>query len=202
MKLFSKKQNEEEVKIQTANDFVNIRDIKDNILYTKDGYIFAYIRVSPIALDLLSSAEKKTITHSLTTEMSAENKPFKFLSISRPVDISSLVDDMYDSYMTAETQAQKDILKNGIDTINHFALSGEVIERQFYHIIWNIYDDDSEETLMNRANELCNKYIMCGIDANLLNQVEIIQLCNLFANPSYSHLEDGNVETTIPRLEE
>ncbi len=41
---FSKK-NKGKSKKQTANEFTNIKDIRDYFLYTNDGYIMSYIQV-------------------------------------------------------------------------------------------------------------------------------------------------------------
>lgn len=201
MNLFAKKQKPEiNPKEQTANDFVNVLDIKNSLLYSKDFYVFAYIRVPPLALELMSMAEQEIIIRNLAVEMSAENKPFKHLSISRPVNISGLIDDLTDSYMVAETPQQKEILKKNIDTINNFALSGDVVERQFYFIIWEKYSDGVQTDLLKRAEELCIRLNSVQKDISLLNDNEIVQLCNLYANPAYSHFEDGNIIPSIPIL--
>ena len=44
--------------IKTANEFVNVKDIKGNFLYTKDDYIFGYVRLYQFNLDLLSREER------------------------------------------------------------------------------------------------------------------------------------------------
>lgn len=200
-KIARKNQTEEiSLKDKSANDFVNVQDIKNSVLYTKDGYVFTYIRVSPIALELISEAEKTVIIKNLTVELSTEQNPFKFFVISRPVNISALVDDLMDSYLVAETAQQKEILKNGIDTINGFAMSGDVIERQFYFILWEKYYDGASDDLLHRAAEFCTKIAAVQKNVAILTDSEIVQLCNLFANPSYSHLEDGNIMPSLPIL--
>lgn len=201
MSLFKKKQKAEiNPKEQTANDFVNVLDIKNSVLYSRDHYVFAYIRVPPLALELMSVAEQEVIMRNLAVEMSAENKPFKHLSISRPVNISGLIDDLTDAYLVAETPQQKELLKQNIDTINNFALSGDVVERQFYFIIWEKYYDGVQDYLVKRAEELCMRLNSVQKDIELLNDNGIVQLCNLFANPAYSHFEDGNIIPSIPLL--
>ncbi|MDR2903668.1 MAG: hypothetical protein LBU77_04105, partial [Clostridiales bacterium] len=75
-------------KIQTANDFVNVKDVRGSVLYSKDGLIFAFLRIQPISLDLLSPCEQAKKIKNFAAEFSAEKKGFKFFSISRPVDIS------------------------------------------------------------------------------------------------------------------
>ncbi|MDD4698771.1 MAG: hypothetical protein PHV07_00760 [Oscillospiraceae bacterium] len=184
-------------RVTTANDFVNVKDIKNSVLYTKDGHVFAYIRVPPIALELISEAEKESIIRNLSVELSTEQKPFKFFAISRPVNISGLIDDLTDAYMVAETPQQKELLKKSIETINGFALSGDVIERQFYFIIWEKYYDGCHDDIIERAKELCSKLSCVQRDVSILSDNEIVQLCNLFANPSYSHFEDGEILPSI-----
>ncbi len=198
--LVKNKKEEMDLTVQSANEFVNVKDIKNGILYTKDSYVFAYIRVQPIALELISENEKKILARQLSVELSTEQKPFKNLSISRPVNISGLIDDLTEAYMLAETPQQKEILKEEINTINEFALSGDVVERQYYYIIWEKYYDGVEEDIKRRAMEFCNKLSAVQRDVSVLNDSEIVQLCNLFANPGYSHYEDGATSPSIPMI--
>lgn len=147
----------------------------------------------------MSIAEQKVIIRNLAVEMSAENKPFKHFSISRPVNISGLIDDLTDAYMVAETPQQKELLKQNIDTINNFALSGDVVERPFYFIIWEKYYDGVQDYLTKRAEELCVRLNSVQKDIERADN-EIVQLCNLFANSASSHFENGNIIPSIPIL--
>lgn len=47
---------------QTAQQFVNVQDIRDNFLYTQDGWLLCYLRIFPISLDLLSNTEKSFLS--------------------------------------------------------------------------------------------------------------------------------------------
>src|SRR5690348_11478834 len=79
---------------QTAQQFVNVRDIQGNFLYTQEGWSLCYLRLFPISLDLLSAAEKRLLINKLTAELSSIRFPFKFLAVSRPVDISPLISEL------------------------------------------------------------------------------------------------------------
>ena len=46
---------------ETAQEFVNARDLGENCLYTNDGYIFAYLKVDGVCLELLSRQEQKAL---------------------------------------------------------------------------------------------------------------------------------------------
>lgn len=107
---------------QTANEFINVKDIRDKYLYTRDNKIMMYIKVSPISIDLLSSREKKGLTKQLTAELSGEQKPFKFLAVSRPVDISPLINDYSQLMVSTSNQKQKELLRNEILQLKKFVL--------------------------------------------------------------------------------
>ena len=183
---------------QTANDFVNVKDVRGGVLFSKDGLVFAFLRIQPISLDLLSPREKEKKIKSFSAEFSAEKRGFKFFSISRPVDISGLSARLAELLKEATDPAQKDLLNNEIREVSAFALTGEVTERQFYLIIWEYAGNDGEKELLRRARELENRFSGCEIVAELCEQGTVIRLLNLFANPNYAHLEDEEVETAIP----
>lgn len=76
----SKPQRKEQADLaaQTAQQFVNVHDIRGNFLYTQDGYLLCYLRIYPISLDLLSPSEKRLLINKLTAELSSVRFPFKF----------------------------------------------------------------------------------------------------------------------------
>jgi len=187
-------------RLQTANEFVNVKDIRGSALYGKDGLLFAFLRIQPISLDLLSPREKEKKIKSFAAEFSAEKKGFKFFSISRPVDISGLSARLTALLAEATDAAQKDLLNHEIREVSAFALTGEVTERQFYLILWEPSGNDGEKELLRRARELENRFSGCEIVAELCDQGTVIRLLNLFANPNYAHLEDDDVTPAIPIL--
>ncbi len=199
-----KKETKEELEFrqrqQTANEFVNVKDVRHSLLYTKDGYVFAFLKINPISLELLSPREKEKKIRNFAAEFSSEKKSLKFFSISRPVDISGL--SAWLSELLAQTldPIRKELIAYEIREINTFALTGEVIERQFYLILWEAANEDGEKEILRRANELENKFLSCEMTAELCEQETIIRLLNLFANPNYAHLEDGDFTPAIPFL--
>ena len=76
--------------MDTAQAFINVMDIKDQCLYTLDGCVMTYIGITPISTELLSEKEKAHLEISITAEFRNLNKPFKFIAVSRPIDISAL----------------------------------------------------------------------------------------------------------------
>lgn len=194
----SKNNNLESSKQITADEFVNVKDIKDRFLYTRDGYIIMYIKINPISIDLFSEREKKLICKTLTAELSSEQKPYKFLAVSRPVDISPLINEYTEIISNSSDQKQKDLLRNEMLVMSNYALSGDVVERQFYIMLWEKYEEDMERDISKRCYEFQSKFESGNIHCEILKQKDIVRLCNLINNPAYSNIEDSEFEATIP----
>lgn len=186
---------------QTAGEFINVKDIKDKYLYTRDNMVLMFLRVYGVSIDLYSKGEKNQLIKALTAELSDIRYPFKFMAVSRPVDISHLIGDMSAMLKSAEDK-RKELLRQEILQMSAYALSGEIVERQFYISLWEKAEDGCERELHKRTLEFSNKFTTNGIGCEVLNEKEIVRLCNLVNNPSYTHLEDTEFEASIPILKE
>ena len=186
----------------TANDFVNVRDIHDTILYTKDNYIFSYVKLFPISIDLLSASEKDLMINTLTAELSSETKPFQFFAISQTVDMSRLINSLYEVLNDTSNNTRRKLINNEINKIASFTMSGDIVERQFFIIIWERLSDENTQILKRRATELAYKFQSCSVNAEVLQQNGIYHLIKLFAHPQSGHLDitDDNYHPTIPFL--
>jgi hypothetical protein len=175
--------------VNTAQDFVNIVDIKDHFLYTKDDCVMSYFKIQPLSIELLSEREKESLCNMLTAELSSLNEPFKFIAISRPVDISALITEYTDILHNSNDQIQKALLRKEILEMNDYALSGEVVERQFYIVLWQKYCDGVEEDLIKRAKDFIRRFESCGVPCTLLKEGDIVGLCSLVNNSIYEKSE-------------
>lgn len=189
--------SDEEQSMKTAQDFINVKNLKDKFLYTDDGLTLMYVRVQGISINLYSKNEKTSLIKQLTTELSEINYPFKFMALSRPVDISPLIHELTEELKNADDK-RKELLRHEIYQMSAFALSGEIVERQFYISIWDKTDSDNEKELSKRANLLAEKFTSNGIGADVIGEKEIVRILNLVHNPSYTHLEDAEYTPSIP----
>ena len=128
----AKSRDKEELAQMTANEFVNVKDIRGSFLYTRDGMALAYLKIFPISTELFSKNEKRLIAKQLTVSLSSGQYPFQLLAVSRPVDISPLMAELSSTLTASSNIKQKELLKHEIVEMGGFALSGEVVERQFY----------------------------------------------------------------------
>jgi hypothetical protein len=184
----------------TANEFINVKDICGNFLYTRDGLALCYLKLTTVSIDLYSKTEKRNIARTLTAEMSATQFPFKFIAVSRPIDISPLLTELHSLLMTSDTK-QRELLKAEMIEMSNFAMGGDIVERQFYIVLWDKAIDGAERELMGRARLMAENFNSSKIPCEILNQQDIARLCNLVNNPSYTHIEDNNFDAAIPLIE-
>jgi len=189
----------EEISIQTAQEFINIKDIDEHFLYTNDGLAIIFLRVEGIIIDLLSKTEQESLVRQLAADFSDISFPFKHISISRPVDISPTLLYWNEQLDETDDDIRKMLLKNEIRYLGNIALSAHIIERQHYISFWDRYDETHE--LMKNANIFVERFDQNNIKAHILKNAEIVRLVNLVNNPNYVHLEDTDYEATIPIIE-
>lgn len=190
--------NSDNKDLVTAQEFTNVKDIRDKYLYTRDNYIFMYLKLDPLSIDLLSKNEKVSLTRQLTAELSGDQQTLKLLAVSRPVDISPLINEYSELLATTTNQKQKELLRKEISAISNYALSGEVIERQFYLPIWQRLEEGSERDISRRMQDIKAAFESSKVPAEVLKGKDIVRLCNLVNNPAYAHIEDMSLEPTFP----
>lgn len=188
----------DEQRLLTAQEFVNAKDITQNCLYTLDDHIFAFARIEGVCLELYSKDELKHICRRCSAELSKIRYPFKYLAVSRPVDVSKTMQYYAELIDTAEG-GRRNILKSDIAELAAMAMSGETLERQHYIAVWNAKKETEADVLM-KAKELAFAFSEGGIEAKVISKNEIVRLCNLVNNPAYVHIENSDIEPTLAAL--
>ena len=192
-KLFGSKEKE-----KTCNEEINVKDIRNNFLYTNDNKIMCYIKIHPLNLYLLSNKEKESIMKQLSAELSSETKTMKFFSIARPVEVSSVLDDLRSLQNEALNQVQKVLIRLHINEVLRLTLTGDRVERQNFLIIAEPVGDYAEKDLLKRGMELVNKLANCNVKSEILEEQYIIQLCSGFTNMNFAFKEDSDYEDYMP----
>lgn len=183
-----------------ASEITNILDIKDRFLYSRDGLIFTYLKITPVSLDLLSSREKEVLSNILSAELSRETKPFKFLALSRPIDITPLIDEYALLLSASNDEKQKELLRLETDQMKQYMTSGEVVQRQFFIALWDKYTIGCEEEMLKRTEDFAISFEAANVGCEILAEDGIIRLVNMINNPAFIHLEDTDYKEYIPIL--
>ena len=137
---------------ETAQEFVNAKDLGNNCLYTTDGFIFAYIKIEGLNLELYSRQEQKLICRELSAALSGIKRPYKSDAVSRPADISRPLSEYQRLYNSA-AGGRKKLLSSDMNELAAMVTTGETLERQHYIAIWDTVQRSDEPPLQRRRRK-------------------------------------------------
>lgn len=167
----------------TVNEFLKIKDIRGDLLYTTDGYVFTYIQVFPQNTRLKTYEEQAQIALNIARELSTETEPFALFLTNRPVDVSKMT-DYQAGLMLQETDTQvQGLLQKRIEGLNNLSNTGISLEEEIYIRIWAKDRDGVEDELFIRKNRLLQSFMNANFRTSLLTEKELQQLCDSFTNP-------------------
>lgn len=195
-----KNKKEEGVKLVSAQAFIHVQDINKNILYTTDNKCISYIRLQPPMSSLWSRREKRMKTNTLVAEISKDREPWVLSAVSRPMDITYLINQYKNKREQTDNFIRKNLLKQEMMELQDKVGSGQAVERQFYIKIWVDNKPGAEENLLTRAQQIIGAYESIGVTGTLLKKQDIIPYCNLVHNPSYINLDTTDTSPGIPMI--
>lgn len=199
------KKNEE--KHITANEFTNVKDIVGNFLYSKDGYLYTYLRVYPFNLDLLSKEEKAGITNNLSAAFSSESKDFAYMTFPREIDLDDYKNFLKEQYQSELVDiGRRKLLAIMIKEAIVLSTNGENYEHHHFIKLWKQIGrnlNDAKYELITRAEEFRERYGMAGIHMEILDEEGIIKLCNMYGNSNqaaFDIVDTNTIYSAIPQI--
>jgi len=189
-KIFENNKDDIPQELKTANEFINIKDIQGNFLYTNSGEIIVYVKVFAKNTKLMNKEEQSEHAKRLTSEFVSENKPFKIYFTNRPVDTSKNID-----YQNTLLDYERDnnkiyFLTERMSSFYRLSSSGEALEGETFIVLWEKNVDYAEEELLKRANDMETRFRNCNYKTKILEEKEIIQLVNSYTNPTTAYDEN------------
>lgn len=177
-------------KIQTANDFIDVKEIKRNLLYTRSGYVIGYLKILPINISLLNNKELRSLNTNITSKFKAEKDIFSIFIVPRSVDMDKYLNFLEEKIESEMTSINKRTLLNAMvrETTKKIN-SGQNFEHQFYLVIRE--KEGKENKVNERIREFENYYISVGNQVSRVEDSEILKLSNLFTN-GIATLEEEN----------
>lgn len=180
IKLFQKNK-----RIQSLNEFLNIKDIKKNYLYTLDDQVILFIKVNPINIELLSDDELERKMDADSIEFSGEQYPYKILVIPRAVDISEHIKEQEELKKQLDDDVCIKIINDRIITTTELVENKNIIENEFYIMIYDRNKENIEIELNKRGNTWINRLKNCEFKSYILDEREIILLIKSFTIPEF-----------------
>lgn len=181
--LFKKKE------IESLNEFLNIKNIKGNYLYTLDEQVILFIKVNPMNIELLTNKELESKMDLEAIEFSTEQFPYKIMVIPRAVDISDYIKEQEElrDRLTDETCIK--IINNRIISTTEMVENKNIIENEFYIMIYDSNKENIEKELNKRANAWVNSLKNCELKSEVLEETDIILLVKSFTIPEFARTE-------------
>lgn len=178
-----------------AQDFINVKNIMDIFLFTKDGYAFSYLSVAPLTRELMTENEQLSKCSTLISYLKSIRKPFKILKLQKPIDVSMNINHLANKKTKEITDIKNRIIDTNIEKLDDIATSNKSVSFLFYICIWEKSNDTDE--LKSRVHELKNIFDNSGLGATVLRGNEILTLCNLFTNPAFANVSDVSLKSDI-----
>lgn len=195
VKLFQKNN-----KIQTLNEFLNIKEIKNNYLYTLDGQVIVFIKVTPINIELLSNEEMESKMNLSSIEFSQERHPYKIMVIPRAVDISEHIQEQEELKKKIDDDVCIEIVNNRIISTTEIVENKNIIENEFYIMLFDSNKDNIEIELSKRANNWVNRLKNCDLRSSILEEKQIILLVKSFTIPEFARIEGTDYSDNIVQI--
>lgn len=195
IKLFQKNS-----KVQSLNEFLNIKDIKRNYLYTLDNQIMVFIKVNPINIELLSDSELERKMDSEAIEFSNEQYAYKIMVIPRAVDISEHIREQEQLKKTLDDDVCIEIINNRIIATMEIVENKNIIENEFYIMLYDNYRDNIEHELNKRVNSWINRLNNCELKCEVLEERDIILLMKSFTIPEFARTEGTDYTDNIVKI--
>ena len=200
--MFAKKTTEPEKRNLTAQEYINVEDITDDLIWGKDGNLFAFLRVQAPDIRLLADEEKERKVDMLTQAVAmaaSGEEPLTILSIPRTVDVSGMVAYLSDLKNQTQDDGKLKLLNGEITSMQRMARQG-IKEPMIVIKCWTKAKKGADELLKSRLKKLQNSLGEQGVQASVLNTQEIVYLCKVFADLGEYQPEEENVYEDIPLL--
>ena len=136
----------------------------------------------------------------MSIEFANEQNPYKILVIPRAVDISEYIHEQEILKNKCEDDISKKIIEDRIKFTTNLVADKDIIENEFYIMIWEKASDNSESELNKRASNWINKLKNCDLNSKVLEEKEIILLVKSFTIPEFARTEGTDYGDNIVKI--
>lgn len=165
---------------QSAQDFLNVEAIENNILWSRDKMLYAYIKVRGQDNSLLDESDNITVTDRLTVALSKQTQIFQILSIPRTVDTGGMIAELQELRSSTRNDARLRLIGGEIAALESLAAEGAK-EPLIVIKIWQGAAPNADRALLERASSLAAALSDNQIFASVMDDSEILHLCMIYA---------------------
>lgn len=214
-------------KTKATQEFVDIKDIKNNIVYLKDGGLRKILIVNGINFDLKSAQEQQMILSGFQNFLNTLDFQVQFFIHSRKVNIKSYLEKIKER----EKQETNELLRNQIseymEFIRSFVEKNPIITKDFFVVVpykktvdvqqakkgilsffgkGENNKEEKEENLSEaiqqlnyRVDEVTSGLEQIGLRSRILKDKEIAELFYNLYNPELIEKVGEEIPTNVPK---
>lgn len=187
-------------RLQTAQEFINVEEIADDFIYSKDGYIFGYLYIRAGDDKLMSEMEQVANAVNLTAAMSGEKEPWQLLSVPRTMDTVGMIEHLMELRRKTTVDAKLKLINGEISAIQEMTKEGSK-EPLLVLKCWAKAARGADIALNKRLHEIRQHLLDNRVSAERMQDRDITYLCKIFSDlTTYQDFEEERFEDDIPLL--
>lgn len=149
--------------------FLDITEIRDDMVILKDGTVRAVLLVSSINFALKSNDEQEAIIQQYMTFLNSLEYPVQVVIQSRRMNIDAYVDSLKEQ----EKQTENDLLRAQISDYRNFVVElvelGEIMQKRFYVVIPYDPVTNKRKNFMSRMSEAFSPVVAAKLNQKQLS---------------------------------
>lgn len=197
----------------TTQHFIEIEDIKDDILLLKDSSAAIVVEVGAVNFWLLSQEEQSSMIFAYAGLLNSLSFPTQILILSKKMDISSYLDYLEDKIKTQGADLIKTRLASYKEFIKTIVKKNTVLEKRFFFVVpfsplelgvsgantqglkKEYVVSRAKTSLYPKRDHLIRLLSKIGLRANVLEKQELTELFYNLYNPSSTGRRLGPIES-------
>lgn len=141
---------------KSAQEFVDVSEIKDNVVILKNGTLRAVLAVSSINFELKATAEQEAITASYQNFLNSLDFPVQVLVSSRRLDIDPYLALLDEKEKTQENELLRFQIADYRNFIKNLVGAANIMTKSFYIIIPFALTEGKKETFLDKIKTALN----------------------------------------------
>lgn len=119
----------------TTQHFIDIEDIKDDLVILRDGSSALIIETSAVNFGLLSEKEQDALIYAFSAFLNSLSFPIQMLIMSRKMDVSSYLELINQQLKKQQSPQLKAQIEKYYQFIANIVQENEVLEKRFFIVI-------------------------------------------------------------------
>ena len=194
-----KKRKIENPRLLTAQEFINVEDVADGLLYSSDGYLFGYLSIRAGDNKLMSPEERSREAENITASLAGETEPWQLLAVPRTVDTLGMISQLTELRKGVKEAARLKLLNGEIAALQNMTREGTK-EPMIVLKCWMKAARGADALLKKRLHTLRGRLTENRVSCETMGDKEITYLCKVFADLStYQEVSEVFTED-IPAL--